>query len=585
MRTQLDRLIREALGKLLAAEQLSAHDLEPQLERTRDARHGDFTSNVAMRLAKAVGRNPRELAQALLAQVPPSALVAKVEVAGPGFINFTLGRDAYLAEVALAVTRADTYGRAQQPKSVRVLVEYLSANPTGPLHVGHGRHAAYGATLSNIMRAAGYTIDEEYYVNDAGRQMDILAASVWLRYAELAGHTLPFPGNAYQGGYVSDVAIELRRAHGDALLGAPAFVAAALATAADAADATPDRELDAAIAAIKSTLGAERFATVHRAGLDSVLDDIKNDLAEFGVAPQRWYSERSLAERGAVDRVLAELRGRGMLYEKDGALWFRSTDFGDDKDRVVVRENGATTYFASDLAYHVEKCQRGYDHLINVLGADHHGYVARVRAGLEAMGRRGDILEVQLVQFVVLFRGAEKVQMSTRTGEYVTLRELRNEVGNDAARFFYVSRSNDQHLEFDLELAKKQSNDNPVYYVQYAHARVASMLRKLAEQGGRVPEAAATDLGRLEAPKEHALMVALSRYPEIVALAAENRAPQHLVHYLRDTAAAFHSCYDEHRILVDDPPLRDARVVLAVAAQQVLKNALTLLGVAAPETM
>jgi arginyl-tRNA synthetase len=583
VRIELERLLREALAKFAAQQQLPPDaDLSPMLERTRDPRHGDFTSNVALRLGKALERKPRDLAAEIVALVPASPIVAKLDIAGPGFINFSLAPSAYLDELKKIVGEGSGYGRSDRGRGARVLVEYLSANPTGPLHVGHGRHAAYGATLSNILRAAGYSIDEEYYVNDAGRQMDILAASVWLRYAELAGDGLEFPSNCYQGDYVRDVAAQLMKTHGTALLGKPADVRAAVA---GAADADSEDRLDVLIAAIKQTTGPKSFAIVHSAGLDSVLDDIKDDLREFGVVPQRWYSERSLTDSGAVARALDLLRQRGMLYERDGATWFRSTDYGDDKDRVVIRDNGATTYFASDIAYHLEKRERGYDLLLNVLGADHHGYVTRVRAGLVAMGHPADCLEVQLVQFVVLFRGSERAQMSTRSGEYVTLRALRDEVGNDAARFFYVSRSNDQHLEFDLELAKRQSNDNPVYYVQYAHARVASMLRRLAEQGGAVPDAAAVSLARLGAPKEHALMVALSRYPEVVQLAADNRAPQHLVHYLRDTAASFHSCYDEHRILVEDAELRDARVFLALAARQVLKNALGLLGVAAPDNM
>ena len=583
MRTELDRLLREALTHLPAAQALAATGaLEPELERTRDPRHGDFTSNVALRIAKATQSTPRQLAEELVARVPSSPLVAKIEVAGPGFINFTLQRAAYHEEIRNIVAAGSAYGRSERGTGERVLVEYVSANPTGPLHVGHGRHAAYGASLANILRAAGYAIDEEYYVNDAGRQMDILAVSVWLRYAQLNGRVVQFPENAYQGGYVRDIARELLAVHGMGLLGEPAEMITALAP-----DASMDGEqrLDALIAAVKSMLGPELYNVVHAAGLGSVLDDIEQDLEEFGVVPQRWYSERSLTDSGAVAHALDVLRGRGMLYERDGATWFRSSDFGDDKDRVVVRENGATTYFASDIAYHLEKRERGYDLLLNVLGADHHGYVPRVRAGLIAMGQPGDCLEVQLVQFVVLFRGKQRVQMSTRTGEYVTLRALRAEVGNDAARFFYVSRSNDQHLDFDLELAKSQSSDNPVYYVQYAHARIASMLRRLGESGWPMPDAAAADLTLLGAAKEHALMVALSRYPEIIELAAANRAPQHIVHYLRDTAAVFHTCYDEHRILVDEAPLRDARVVLALATQRVLESALTLLGVSAPTNM
>lgn len=578
MRQQIDSLLREALRKLAeleGLEELVAAD--PQIERTRDTRHGDFTSNVAMRLAKQLGRPPRDLANALIAELPAVPVVASVEIAGPGFINFRLAAAAYHDELRDILSSGPRYGCNDLGGGRRVLLEYLSANPTGPLHVGHGRLAAYGATLANLLRACGYDVDEEYYVNDAGRQMDILAVSVWLRYAEATSAELSFPRNCYQGAYVRDIAAALANAHGDRLLGDPEAIASTLQAAPDDAEVA----LDELIASVKQTLGAERFIIVYEAALDSVLGDIKEDLDEFSVVPGRWFSERSLTASSAVDHALAALAPR--LYEQDGATWFRSTEFGDDKDRVVVRENGARTYFASDIAYHREKCLRGYDLLLNVLGADHHGYVARLRASLAAFGSDPDMLEVRLVQFVVLYRGEVKAQMSTRSGEYITLRELRNEVGNDAARFFYVSRSNDQHLDFDLDLAKSQSNDNPVYYVQYAHARVASMMQKLNEQGFERADDA--DLTALTESAEIELVAGLSRYPEVVALAAENRAPQHVVHYLRDMAGLFHSYYNAHRVLVDDARLRAARVALALAVGHVIRNGLGLLGVSAPEAM
>ena len=351
------------------------------------------------------------------------------------------------------------------------------------------------------------------------------------------------------------------------------------------ADASLQSEevLDRLIATIRELLGEDGFETVLSAALDSVLSDIKDDLNDFGVVHDNWYSERTLG--GAIDHALEVLESRGMLYVQDGATWFKSSEFGDEKDRVVIRENGIKTYFASDIAYHLEKRERGFDLLLDVLGSDHHGYVARVRAGLEAMGEPGDSLEVRLVQFVALFRGREKVQMSTRSGNFVTLRELRKEVGNDAARFFYVSRSNDQHLDFDLELAKTHSNDNPIYYIQYAHARVASLLRRLEEDNALQTNIGSANLTRLTEDAERTLLAALSRYPEMVSLASQNRAPQHLVHYLRETAAAFHAAYNSHRVLVDDSELRDARTALSVAAQQVIRNGLSLLGVSAPDTM
>ena len=581
MRAQLDLLLRDTLPRLIAEHgNIQPGDLEPQLERTRDPKHGDFTSNVALRIAKKLSRPPREVAAEIVAALPESRLVQKAEVAGPGFINFTLTAGAYEQEIRDILAEGDEYGRSDFGGGQRILLESVSANPTGPLHVGHGRLAAYGASLANLLRATGHDVHEEYYVNDAGRQMDILAASVWLRYAELLGAELPFPGNAYQGEYVTEIAQALYESHADSLAADTEIIASSLAKP----DVSPEELLDDLIAQIKTQLGADRFGVVLSAALESVLVDIKDDLRGFGVTPQSWYSERRLVD-GPIEHALSVLEEREMLYVRDGATWFKASGFGDEKDRVVVRENGATTYFASDIAYHLEKRERGFDILLDVLGADHHGYVARVRGGLEAMGEPADCLEVRLVQFVALYRGKEKVQMSTRSGKFVTLRELREEVGNDAARFFYVSRSNDQHLDFDMELAKTRSNDNPVYYIQYAHARVSSMLRRMEDENAIVENPGSGDLARLIEAAERTLMVALSRYPEIVQLATVNRAPQHLVHYLRDTAAAFHACYNSHRVLVDDFPLRKARVALALATQQIVRNGLLLLGVSAPDSM
>lgn len=580
MRAQLDLLLRDTLPRLIAEHgTIQPDDLEPQLERTRDPKHGDFTSNVALRIAKKLSRPPRDVAAEIVAALPESRLVQKAEVAGPGFINFTLAAGAYEQEIRDILAEGDEYGRSNLGDGQRILLESVSANPTGPLHVGHGRLAAYAASLANLLRATGHDVHEEYYVNDAGRQMDILAASVWLRYAVLLGAELPFPDNAYQGEYVTEIAQALYESHADSLAADTETIASSLAKP----DVSPEELLDDLIAQIKTQLGADRFGVVLGAALESVLADIKDDLRGFGVTPQNWYSERRLVD-GPIERALSVLEERNMLYVRDGATWFKASDFGDEKDRVVVRENGATTYFASDIAYHLEKRERGFDVLLDVLGADHHGYVARVRGGLEAMGEPADCLEVRLVQFVALYRGKKKVQMSTRSGKFVTLRELREEVGNDAARFFYVSRSNDQHLDFDLELAKTRSNDNPVYYIQYAHARVSSMLRRMEDENV-IANNPGGDLARLVEAAERTLMVALSRYPEVVQLATVNRAPQHLVHYLRDTAAAFHACYNSHRVLVDDLPLRDARVALALATQQIIRNGLLLLGVSAPNSM
>ena len=585
MKYLIETLVRDALAALPA--DLCPVDITQSanlVERTRDSSHGDFATNAAMQLAKAAKRKPRDLAQAIIDALPKSELVAKVEIAGPGFINFFLAPAAYHRELLRVMDDGAAYGRSTLGAGQRVIVEFVSANPTGPLHVGHGRHAAFGATLANLLDAAGYKVHREYYINDAGRQMDILAASVWLRYLECFGEQFPFPSNGYRGDYLHPIADKLVERAGRSLVRPAADVFRDLPPDAPAGD--KDVYIDAIIARARELIGADGFEQAFRVALDDILADIRQDLEEFGVRYDEWFSERSLATNGAIDRALERLRKNDVVYEKDGAQWFRATDFGDEKDRVVVRENGLKTYFASDIAYHLQKRERGFDKLVDVLGADHHGYVARVRAGLVAMGEPGDSLEVRLVQFVTLYRGGEKVQMSTRSGEFITLRELRREVGNDAARFFYVMRSNDQHLDFDLQLATSRSNDNPVYYIQYAHARVCSVLRQMREKGfAHDPERGRAALARLVEPHEQALLASLSRYPEVVEMAAVQRAPHAMVHYLRDLANDFHTYYNAHQFLVDDAELRDARLTLIQGLRQVVRNGLGLLGVSAPEAM
>jgi arginyl-tRNA synthetase len=581
----IENLVRDALAALPA--ELRAVDITPDaatIERTRDSSHGDFASNVAMQLARAAKRKPRELAQAIVAALPKSDLVAKVEIAGPGFINFFVSPAGYQQELLRVLDEGAAYGRSRMGAGQRVIVEFVSANPTGPLHVGHGRHAAFGATLANLLDAAGYSVHREYYINDAGRQMDILAASVWLRYLECFGEQFPFPSNGYRGDYLHPIANKLVELAGRSLVRPAAEVFRDLPPDAPAGD--KDTYIDAVIERAKSLLGEDGFRRAFKLALDDILADIRQDLEEFGVRYDEWFSERSLATNGAIDRALERLRKNDVVYEKDGAQWFRATDFGDEKDRVVVRENGLKTYFASDIAYHLQKRERGFDKLVDVLGADHHGYIARVRAGLVAMGEPGDSLEVRLVQFVTLYRGGEKVQMSTRSGEFITLRELRREVGNDAARFFYVMRSNDQHLDFDLQLATSHSNENPVYYIQYAHARVCSVLRQMREKGFEYDASRGrAALLRLTEPHEQALLASISRFPEVVEMAAVQRAPHALVHYLREVANDFHTYYNAHQFLVDDAELRDARVTLVQGMRQVVRNGLGLLGVSAPEAM
>jgi len=575
-------LVSNALADLPElAEIASDLAIESTVERTRDASHGDFASNIAMRLAKPARKSPRDIAASIVESLGDGPDIDKVEIAGPGFINFYLSPGAYHAELTNILDAGADYGRHAPKESPRILLEFVSANPTGPLHVGHGRGASYGATVGNLLEAIGYPVHREYYVNDGGRQMDILGASVWLRWLEANGVDVPFPLGGYRGDYIRDIANEIDTKG----LEVPAAEAAGNDLP-DNSDDNKDAYVDALVTRAKKLQGEGDFDHIRQQSLESIRDDIEDDLAGFGVTYDRWYSEQSLTKSDATDKALAVLDERGMLYKKDGATWFRTSDFGDEKDRVVVRENGVKTYFASDIAYHFEKRERGFDLLIDVLGADHHGYVQRLEAGLEAMGYKGGDLEVPLIQFVSLYRSGEKMQMSTRSGEFITLRQLRDEVGNDAARFYYVSRSNDQHLDFDLDVAKSQSSDNPVYYIQYAHARVASVFRQLGEkslQWDQVNARAQLDL--LVEPQEKALMTSLSRYPEVVELAANNRAPQHLVHYLRDLANDFHTYYNAHAFIVDETNLRDARLYLISATRNVIANGLGILGVSAPEKM
>lgn len=554
-----------------------------RVERTKDAQHGDFACNIAMLLAKPARMSPRQLAEQIVAHLPASSLIIKVEIAGPGFINLFLAPHAYHTVITDILAKKELYGTSQIGLEKSVIIEFVSANPTGPLHVGHGRGAAYGSALANLLIAAGFHVFREYYVNDAGRQMDILATSVWLRYLELCGETVRFPENGYQGDYIWDIAASLHREHKDALRYAIIQVYDQI---------PPDQEqggdkekhIDALIQRTKQLLGEVSYRHVFREGVDSILSDIHQDLQQFGVEYDQWFRESTLTTNQTVQRVIEQLNQTGHTYQQEGALWFRSSQFGDEKDRVLVRENGQFTYFASDIAYHLNKLERGSAHLINIWGADHHGYIARVKAAITALGENAERLTVLLVQFATLYRGKERLQMSTRSGKFVTLRELREEVGRDAARFFYTQRKSEQHLDFDLELAKSQSIDNPVYYIQYAHARIASVFRQLNDRQQQwIP--AQADFSCLTTEHETALLVTLSRYPEIVENAALTYAPHQITHYLQELAQDFHTYYNAHTFLVEEDTLRHARLSLIAAVQQVLRNGLKILGISAPEVM
>ena len=586
MKEHLEELLAQSLLHLQRDGVLSADaEMAVQLERTRSPDHGEFASNVAMVLAKGAGMPPRQLAEAIIDRVPMSRQVERMEIAGPGFINIFLQRCALTGVLKDVIRHGDKYGQLRRGGRNRITVEYVSANPTGPLHVGHGRGAAYGASLASIMAAAGYKVQREYYVNDNGRQMDILAVCVWLRYLELCGENVEFPENGYRGDYIYDIARIVRRDHGDKWRFTRQDVEQDLPPSlANGGDG--ETHLDALIKRAKELLGKDGYPVFFNTACDNILDDIKEDLAEFGVEFDKWFSERDLEQSGSVQLAIDRLRENGHLYEKDGATWFRASDLGDEKDRVVIRDNGRTTYFASDIAYFLNKLERGFETAVYVFGADHHGYIARLRAAAQGLGEDPDRLEILLVQFAVLFRFGEKVAMSTRSGQFITLRELREEVSTDAARFFYVMRSHDQHLDFDLDLAKSRTNENPVFYIQYAHARICSVFRNLEDMDQRHnTEIGNVALDLLVEDHEMALMRNISRYTETIESSARLRSPHLLAHYLHSLATDLHSYYNAHQFLVKDENLRNARLNLIQATQTVLRNGLALLGVSAPEEM
>lgn len=586
MKQKLEELILQAL-ETLKAEGLAGLDVIPAttLERTRDAQHGDFASNLALVLAKSAKANPRQLAEKIIAAIPAHEAVLKVELAGPGFINFFINPNAQYQIIQQIHAQGREFGLSQVGAGKKVQVEFVSANPTGPLHVGHGRGAAYGSAVASLLDAVGFDVHREYYVNDAGRQMDILATSVWLRYLEECGELVEFPSNAYRGDYVREIARQIHK-NANNEYRRPIELVMENIPADEPQGGDKDIHIDALIARAKTLLGQSLYHDLFQSGLADILEDIKQDLEEFGVNYQQWFSERQLMNDGSVEKALARLQASGYLYVQEGATWFASSRLGDEKDRVVVRENGQYTYFASDIAYHMNKLDRGFDQIIDIWGADHHGYIPRVRAAIQALGADESKLSVLLVQFAILYRGEEKVSMSTRSGEFVTLRQLRNEVGNDAARFFYVMRRSEQHMDFDLKLATSKSNENPVFYVQYAYARVCSVLRQLDEKGlERNSLLGMESLAKLTEEHETMLLVSLARYPEVLERAALHYEPHQLVLYLRELAHEFHTYYNAHQFLVDDASVRNARLNLVCAVKQVLANGLGLLNINTPESM
>ena len=591
MKPHLQALVRAALEPVLAGSGVSA-PAAITVDATKDPKHGDFATNVALALAKPLGKPPRAVAELIIKHLPASARVTKAEIAGPGFINFFLAPGAFQAVVPEILEAQEKFGVAPKTKG-RVMVEFVSANPTGPLHVGHGRGAAFGDSIANILDAAGWTVHREYYINDAGRQVDVLAVSVWLRYLELCGESVSMPARGYPGDYIKATAAKLRDGSGVTLRRSTAEVFKGLPEEPAAREdmdeasgenvkALQETYADALIARAQALLGPKLYDTLRDFAVKEQLVAIRATLDAFGVRFDQWYSERDLVRSGAAQRARDKLVASGHTYEKDGALWFRTTEHGDDKDRVMVRANGTPTYFGNDLAYHVDKLERGWSSLIDVWGADHHGLLVRMRAAIWSLTGRDDALRIPIMQVVTLSSG----RMGKRSGNFVTLGDLISEAGRDETRFFFLLRSHDQHLEFDIELARSKTNDNTVYYVQYACARIASVFRQAAERNVTWnATGAARAVNRLTEPHEKALLSLMNRYGELLQEVASALTPHTVTFYLRDVADAFHSYYNVHQFLVDDAELRDARLALVAATGQVLKNGLGLLGVSAPDKM
>ncbi len=552
MKERIRKIIETSLWEEFPELKAGGEPPEITVDYPTQERFGDYTTNVAMRLASTLKKNPREIAQTLAARLKETDFFTSVEIAGPGFINFTLSPATWFETLKEVEERGNTFGQTQASPLRKIQVEFVSANPTGPLHVGHGRGAAVGDTLARLLRAVGHQVDTEYYINDIGRQMKVLGRSVYLRLLQLNGREIPFPEDHYQGDYIRDIARRLNETEGDRLLA---------------------MDEDAAI---------ERCRQV---AAEEILASIRSDLESFGVSFDRWFSEASLFEGGEVSQALEDLRNRGFIEEREGATWFTSSRFGDEKDRVVIRQNGETTYFASDIAYHWDKFKRGYDLVIDVWGADHHGYIPRMKGVIEALGYDPDQLKVVLIQLVNLLRKGEKISMSTRGGTFVTLREVLNEVGKDAARYFFLMRRSDSPLDFDLDLARRQSNENPVFYVQYAHARVCSIEQKAREAGVPVPEYSQVSWQCLELPGEKRLMKRIARFPEVVAQCAEALEPHRMVYFLHELSGEFHHYYNHTRVLVEDTDTSAARFFLVRCVKQVIRNGLDLLGINAPQRM
>jgi arginyl-tRNA synthetase len=577
IQSNLVRILEDLYGD----SHLNIDELKINLQENNDKKHGDLASNIALILAKPLKKNPQEIANSIKDSFITDEEITKIEVAGPGFINFFLSTKTHSEVLNEISAKKELFGKSET-KNQNVLIEYVSSNPTGPLHVGHGRGAAFGSVLGALLKEAGFKVDEEYYVNDFGRQMNILAASLWLRYAQLLNESITMIENGYQGEYLISIAEKLKEDHSDKFYRNYDSIVELLKTE------IQDDEIftDSVVVAIQSALEND-FNFLRDFALQAILELIKRDLLDFGVEHNFWFSESSLYDikenqANQVDLAIEDLKSRGFVYEKEDALWFKSSEFGDDKDRVLKRGNGEYTYFASDVAYHSKKYDRGYDRVINIWGSDHHGYTPRVQAAMEATNRDPEKLEIVYIQFANLLRAGKKVTMSTRSGEFITLRELMDEVTTEAARFFYINRKADQHLDFDLDLAKDQSKDNPLYYIQYAHARICSVLKK---SNAQIMDLERADLTLLDTEKEIEIQKTLNQYPALIERAAKSSEPHLLCYYLKDLSGLFHSYYNSEKFIIEDKKLMASRLFLLKGVKQVLVNGLSILGIKAPEEM
>ena len=554
MKTAIKIIIHDALENARQAGELELSPFpEIVVEKPKDEKMGDFSTNVAMTLARSERKNPKVIAESVARYLKNGSNdLSQVEIAGPGFINLKMSNEFFLQRLRSAVKQGDDFGQTDVGQGTKVMIEFVSANPTGPLHVGHGRGAAVGDALGRILKKAGYDLSTEYYINDVGNQMNFLGRSTWLRYRELLGEVIEFPADHYRGEYIKDIANEIIEQKRDEFLNLPE---------------------------------EECIPFFRKYATDNILQGIQKDLAEFRVTFDNWFSEQSLYDDNSVEKAIEWLKGKGHIYEKDGAVWLKSSAFNDDKDRVLVKKTGEKTYFCSDIAYHQNKINRGFKKIINLMGADHHGYVPRMEAVLQAMGYDNKIFKILLIQFVSLLRAGEKVSMSTRAGEFETLRDVVSEVGVDVARYYFLMRSSDTHLEFDLELAKKENSENPVFYIQYAHARICSIFRTAEEKGVVWDRSNEVDLSLLVEEEEFGIIRAVLAFPEIVEKSARALEVHRISHYLLDMVSRFHGYYSRHRVISDDKALTLARLSLLDAIRITIRNGFELMGISSPEKM